>query len=243
MRTNISLVSANIREEFASAANAGIEPTLPNAAPCTYVRLWAWPVFALQRIFGSFAISMRRSQTLYIVTAATVLFSMFLGIVFLLQTGLPSADVIAREAAQRPAIRVSDFNPGDVEIVRLNDLPVIVWRRSEADRKLAASQNYPEAWRHQSTQVLGHPAQVFADDANLTLDHEWFFALAKFPSELSYLLLRAGDYGGFLEGRYLAHFDLSGRILKGGGSENLTVINAKYIDDGKSIQLNLTGRP
>lgn len=185
---------------------------------------------------------MRRPQSLYIVTAVTVLFSVFSSIVLLLQTGLPSADVIAREAAQRPVIKVSDFNPGDVEIIRLNNLPVIVWRRSEADRKLAASQNTPEVWRHQSSQIFGNPERVFADDANLTLDHEWFFALANFPSKLSYVLLRAGNYNGFFEGRYAVHFDLSGRILKGGGSENLTVINAKYIEDGESIQLNLTGR-
>ena len=183
--------------------------------------------------------NMRRPQALYIITTTVVLFSIFLGIFLLARTGMPSADVIAREAAQRPIIRVSDFDPGDVEIVGLNNLPVIVWRRNEADQKLAESQNTPEAWRLQHSRVLGQPETVFADDANLTLDHEWFFAVAKFPSKYSYVILRAGDFQGFFEGRYAAHFDLSGRIRKGGGSGNLMVISAEYIDDRQSIQLNL----
>jgi len=186
---------------------------------------------------------MRRPQTLYIATATAALFSIFVGIFLLARTGLPSADVIARETALRPVIKVSDFDPGDVEIVLLNNLPVIVWRRNEADRKLAASQNTPEAWRLQNSRVFGQPETVFADDANLTLDHEWFFALAKVPSKYGYIILRAGDFEGFFEGRYAAHFDLSGRIRKGGGSGNLTVISAEYIDDGQSIQLNLNGIP
>lgn len=187
--------------------------------------------------------SMRRFQILNIVTATAVLLSVFLSIALLVRTGLPSADVIALEAERRPKIKVSDFSPGDVEIVQLNDLPVIVWRRSEADQQLAASQNSPEEWRYQNSQIFGNPERVFADDNNLTLDQEWFFALGKFPNRFQYVLLRAGDYGGFFEGRYAAHFDLSGRIRRGVGSENLTVIRAEYVDDGESIQLDLTGRP
>lgn len=186
---------------------------------------------------------MRRPETLYIVTATAVLFAIFLGVLMLARTGLPSADVIAREAEQRPVINVSDFDPGDVEIVQLNNLPVIIWRRNEADQRLAESQNTPEAWQLKNSRIFGQPEAVFAADANLTLNHEWFFALAKFPNKFSYVILRAGDFGGFFEGRYAAHFDLSGRIRKGGGSGNLTVISAQYIDDGQRIQLNLDERP
>ncbi|MGI9368047.1 MAG: hypothetical protein ACR2O2_04335 [Ruegeria sp.] len=186
---------------------------------------------------------MRRPNILYIVTTAAVLFTIVLGIILLAQTGLPSADVIAREKAQRPVIKVSDFSPGDVEILLLNNLPIITWRRSEADKHLAASQNTPEEWRQRYSKVLGQTEEVFASDANLTLDHEWFFALAKFPSKFSYVLLRAGDFEGFFEGRYGAHFDLSGRIRKGGGTGNLTVLSAEYTDDGRGIRLNLNGTP
>ncbi|MCT4556235.1 MAG: hypothetical protein N4A53_16255 [Pelagimonas sp.] len=167
--------------------------------------------------------SMRRFHFLYIATATAVLGLVFLVIALLVRTGLPSSDVIAREATLRPIIKVSDFSPGDVKIVQLNNLPVIVWR-------------------HKNSRILGISEEVFADDANLTLDQEWFFALAKFPNRFQYVLLRAGEYGGFFEGRYAAHFDLSGRIRKGGGSENLTVIPAEYVDDGESILLDLTGR-
>lgn len=189
------------------------------------------------------SLGMRRPHTLYIVTAAAVVLSLVLGIVFIARTGLPSADVVAQQAASRPIIKVSDFKPGDVEIVLLNNRRVIVWRRSEADRIVASNQNAPEIWRHQSSRVLGQAQSVFADDSNLTLNDEWFFALAEFSNPYQFLLLRAGDFGGFFEGRYAAHFDLAGRIRNGGGSTNLTVIAAEYVDEGQGIQLHLDGKP
>lgn len=184
---------------------------------------------------------MGRPNTLYIMTAAMVLVSFILGLFFLARTGLPSADVIAQQAASRPVIKVSDFNPGEVRFVNLNSLRVIVWRRDEADKLLAASQNTPERWRHQVSKVFGQAQPVFADDSNLTLNGEWFFALAEFSNPYQNLFLRVGDFEGFFEGRYAAHFDLAGRIRKGGGSFNLTVIEAEYVDDGQGIQLYLDG--
>ncbi len=169
--------------------------------------------------------------------------SLALGIVLIARTGLPSADIMARQAANRPDIKVSDFSPGEVKIVSLNNRRVIVWRRNEADRKLAASQNAPKEWRYKNSRVLGQAESVFADDSNLTLNNEWFFALAEFSSQYQYLQLRAGDFEGFFEGRYAAHFDLAGRVRKGGGSTNLTVIVGEYVDDGQGIQLHLDGKP
>lgn len=184
---------------------------------------------------------MQHPKTLFVVTATAVLLTALVGMIFLARTGLPTADVIAEEQAQR--IKVSDFDAGDVEIVRINNLPIIVWRRDEADKSLAASQNTPDAWPRQYSTILGRSEPVFADDANLTLDGEWFFALVKFPSKYSYVMLRNGDFKGFLEGRYAGHFDLSGRIRTGGLSENLTIISAEYSDDRQSIELNLRGLP
>ncbi|MEO0547697.1 MAG: hypothetical protein AAF035_12190 [Pseudomonadota bacterium] len=176
-------------------------------------------------------------------TAVAVLLSLVAGLLFVMRSSLPSADVIARQTASRPIINVSDFAPGEVKFVTLNSLRVIVWRRDEADKSLAASQNSPADWRYQNSPVLGQTQAVFADDANLTLNGEWFFAVAEFSNPYKYLLLRAGDFGGILEGRYAGHFDLAGRIRKGGGRSNLTVIKAEYVDDGKQIQLDLDGTP
>ncbi|MEO1659193.1 MAG: hypothetical protein AAFR65_15900 [Pseudomonadota bacterium] len=151
--------------------------------------------------------------------------------------------MVAKQAASRPIIKFSDFNPGDVEIVSFNGLRVIVWRRDEADRILAASQNAPQDWRHQNSRVLGQAQSVLADDSNLTLNDEWFFALAEFSNPYQYLLLRAGEFDRFFEGRYAAHFDLAGRIRKGGSSMNFTVIEGEYVDDGQDTQLHLDGKP
>ena len=186
---------------------------------------------------------MGRPHTLYVVTAVAVLLSLFWGLFFLARTGLPSADVIAQQAASRPILNVSDFNPGEVEIVFLSNLRVIVWRRDEADRILAASQNDPDEWPHKNSRILGQAQPVFADDSNLTLNDEWFFALAEFSDPYQYLLLRAGEFDGFVEGRYVVHFDLAGRARKGYCGTNLTVIKAEYVDDGRGILLHLDGKP
>lgn len=185
---------------------------------------------------------MWRPQNLYTITGTAVVFLLFLGVFFLARTGLPSADVVAKETASRPVINVSDYDPGDVEMLLLNNRRVIVWRRSEADQILAESQNTSGAWRHQTSTVSGQAEAVFADDANLTLNGEWFFALAELSKPYQYLLPRAGEFEGFFEGRYAAHFDLAGRVRKGGGSTNLTVIEAEYVDDGHGIRLYLDGK-
>ena len=186
---------------------------------------------------------MQRSNALYILTAAAVLFSLLWGIFLLARTVLPTADVTAQQAADRPIIQVNEFSPGEVEIIALNSHRVVVWRRSDADKKLAAGQNAPEDWRYQNSSVLGKPEPIFADDTNLTLNDEWFFASAEFSNPYQYLLPRAGDFDGFFEGRFANHFDLAGRLRKGGGGKNLTVIEAEYVNDGKSIQLFLNGKP
>ncbi len=186
---------------------------------------------------------MRRPNALYILTAVAVVFSILLGFTQLMRAGLPTADVVAQQVANRPIIQVADFSPGEAEIIFLNSHRVVVWRRNEDDKALAASQNSPQDWRQRKTRILGKPNPVFADDANLTLNEEWFFALAEFSNPYQYLLLRAGDFEGLFEGRYAIHFDLAGRVRKGGSSENLTVIEAEYLDDGRSIQLFLDGKP
>ncbi|MEC7962096.1 MAG: hypothetical protein VX181_15785 [Pseudomonadota bacterium] len=186
---------------------------------------------------------MQRPDTLYILTAAAVVLSLILGVAFLARAGLPSADVSARHAASRPVIKVSDFSPGEPEIVRMNSHWVIVWRRSEADKIRAASQNDPETWQFQYSKVWGQVDPVYADDANLTLNQEWFFALVDFSNPFQHLILGAGDYWGFLEGQYLLHFDLSGRLRKGTNGANLTIVEAAFVDDGEGILLQLDGRP
>ena len=82
---------------------------------------------------------------------------------------------------------------------------------------------------------------MFADDANITLDHEWFFGIAEFRNPYSYIILESGDFDGFFEGRYARHYDLSGRIRKGLTADNLTIVPAAYAADGQRIQLFLNG--
>ena len=186
---------------------------------------------------------MHRPQPLYIITAIFGFLVIAIGFWQLAKTGLVSADVIAAEQARRPFINIADFEPGEPEFVLINGLQIIVWRRDDADKERAALYNNPDAWRHQHSKVLGQSETVFADDANITLDHEWFFGIAEFRNPYSYIILESGDFDGFFEGRYARHYDLSGRIRKGFTADNLTIVPAAYAADGQRIQLFLNGIP
>jgi hypothetical protein len=185
----------------------------------------------------------RSAQTLYVVTAVAFVSLLMLGVFLLGRTGLPSADVVAQVKMDHPLIQVSDYAPGDAKMVKLAERLVIVWRRDEADKALAASQNDPALWLVEYARVLGEPSPVFADDTNLVLEGEWFFALAELPIAYSYLFFPSGDFDGFFATKYAQHYDLSGRVRKGWPKENLTVIRGEFSADRQSIQLDLSGRP
>ncbi len=182
---------------------------------------------------------MKRVNFLYLATASTACIALLVVFNFLLRSMQPSADVVAKVKAQTPRLNVSDFEPGDVRIILRDDLPIIVWRRNEADKALAASQDMPELWRVQYSKVLGHAEPVFASDENLTLNGEWFFAVAEAPGSRGWVpLLRAGNFYGFFDVNRAGHYDLAGRILHQ-GHDNFTVIMAEMLEDGQTIQLDL----
>lgn len=182
---------------------------------------------------------MKKHNFLGIVATSAIFITFVLAGHFLVQTAQPSADVVARVKAQSPSINVDDFQPGDVKIVLLNNLPIVVWRRNEADMALAAIQNDPEIWNEKYSKILGQADPVFADDANLTLDGEWFFAVAYPPDSPGWIpLLRAGNYDGFFDSRYAGHYDVAGRIRLQ-GRNNLTVVAGEMSEDGQTIELNL----
>ncbi len=182
---------------------------------------------------------MKKTNFLYVGTASAICCALLIALYFLIQTAQPSADVVARIEAQTPRLSVDDFAPGDVGVILLDSLPIIVWRRNESDKALAASQDAPDLWKVQYSKVLGHTEPVLATDENLTLNGEWFFAIAEIPESPGWVpLLRTGNYGGFFDVKYAGHYDLAGRI-RHQGRDNLTVVMAEMLEDGKTIQLDL----
>lgn len=175
-------------------------------------------------------------------TLAACIFATITGLGFLVRSGQPSADVLAKQREMYPLVAVSAFQPGDVQHMRLNSRAVIIWRRNDADKALAAQQNDPTLWRFHHSKVLGGANPVFASDENLTLEGEWLIVLAEHEATFARpLLLRAGDYGGLFEGHYATHYDLAGRSLKG-LAENLTIIASSFTEDRRHIRLDLSGK-
>jgi hypothetical protein len=181
---------------------------------------------------------------LYILTGSAVAVTLFLALGALVRAGQPSADQLALSAAQRPVIEVADFAPGDVEIRMFDGLPIVIWRRNAADMELAALQDDPDLWWVSHSQVLGLPNPVFASDENLTIGGEWFIALVWIPVGFQTAAhARRGDFDGFFDMHYANHYDLSGRLRKGYGGPNMTIVRAELSEDGRTIQLDLRRLP
>lgn len=186
---------------------------------------------------------MQKPNLLYVSTAAAITVIVFVSGYYLIRSGQPSAEVAAQEEANRPYIDVADFAPGDAKVLLLKGRPIIVWRRDKADMALAELQNTPSHWTNDLSKILGKLEPVFADDANLTLDGEWFIALGEFPNSSPYIpLLRTGDFEGFFDMHWASHYDLSGRFRSGVRSANLTIVSAEYANDGQHIRLDLRER-
>lgn len=182
---------------------------------------------------------MSKPNFLYVVTVSAICLTIIMAGSFLVRTAQPSADVIAAIEAKFPEVQVEDYEPGDVRIVFLDNLPIIVWRRDEADMALAAEQDDPKSWKVKDSKVLGHPERIYAEDKNLTLNGEWFFAVGEVPESRGHIaLLRAGNFAGFFGPHHADHYDLAGRI-RHQGRENLTIVSAEMSADKKTIQLDL----
>ncbi|GAA6181369.1 hypothetical protein NBRC116594_28070 [Shimia sp. NS0008-38b] len=182
---------------------------------------------------------MKETNFLYVTTALATCLAMMVGGYFLARTAQPSADVLAAMEEATPSINVGDFEPGEVRVLRLGNLPIIVWRRDEADMALANRQNDASSWKVKYSSVLGRAEPLYAEDANLTLNGEWFFAVAHAPGSPGWVpLLRAGNFDGFFDVKYAGHYDLAGRI-RYQGRDNLTVVLAELSEDGQTIQLDL----
>ena len=182
---------------------------------------------------------MHRPHFLYVLTAAMFGVIVLLVGYFMGRTLQPSADMRAKMELWRPSIAVDDFEPGDVRVVMLDDLPIFVWRRDAADMALAARQNDPSGWMVTKSRILGQNEPVFADDANLTLNGEWFFAVARIEDNFGHVPLpRAGRFERFFEMRRATHYDLAGRVRYQGWN-NLVVVRGEMSEDGKTIILDL----
>ena len=134
---------------------------------------------------------------------------------------------------------MADFQPGDVRVLKMGGLPVVIWRRNDEDKALAKRQD--EAFLFfETSDSTGSRMPVKAKDKNLTVNGEWFLAVAASPYGGCVVLPRTGDFHGFFDPCKGSHFDLAGRWGKGPGGTNLTVVTARIHEDQQHLELDLT---
>jgi ubiquinol-cytochrome c reductase iron-sulfur subunit len=187
---------------------------------------------------------MIRDKILYFITATTALFGLLMTGYFIIQTGRPSADVLAKYEETQHLIRISDYEPGEPRLVVINNAPIIVWRRDAEEIKLAKLQDLKVLWPVPLSYPTSKHSFQIASDADLTIDHEWFFALARIPNSMGCVMhSKAGDFHGFFDPCRGNHFDLAGRWRKGSSPNNLWFVPAQKTEDGKFIKLTLDHLP
>ena len=188
---------------------------------------------------------MTRDNALYFFTAATALFGLLMVGYFIIQSGRPSADVLAKYEETQHLIRISDYEPGETRLVVINNAPIIVWRRDAEEIKLAKLQDIKVIWPVPVSYPTSKHSFQIASDADLTIDHEWFFALARNPNSFGCnVYSKMGDFHGFYDPCRGSHFDLTGRWQKGpSGSGNLWFVPAKKTEDGNFIKLTVDHLP
>lgn len=184
---------------------------------------------------------MKRNNLIYIVTSAFAAFVVLASGYYLVKSMYPSADVLTDYDYNNPVIKIADFDPGDAKVIHLNEIPIIAWRRNSEDIRLAKQQDDPDLWISQYSYISEQSNPDFAHDADLTLNQEWFFALARSPDGFGCVVrVREGEYEGFFDPCRSVHFDLAGRVRKGASAANLVVVSADFTEDGQHIKLDLT---
>lgn len=187
---------------------------------------------------------MKQLSFLYLATGGWFVLTVIAGVYYLFQATLPAEDVTSVPKSTVYTLSVKSFEPGQTAMFRLDDAPVVVWRRDFAQKV-------------QALELLGVD---FSGNANLleevratdeieiepgrVLHFEWFVVSPINTGGIGCIVRSdAGDLGGFYDPCQDVHFDLWGRVRIGPTEADLQALPWNISEDGNEIIVNVGGAP
>lgn len=186
----------------------------------------------------------QRGVLLYYVTAAFSVFVVGSGIFFLSASMKPTADVEARYRNDVHSVWLENWKPGDVRTLRLDEKPIVLWRRDITEIAAAMAQIDPDVSKEEWLNVLNDGTFAFEIGPEAYNRLEWFIASPINVGGYGCIVHpKVGDYDGFLDPCQAVHFDMWGRPKAGPTTENLKVTPAWFSEDLQSVYLDLSDMP
>ncbi|WP_170409337.1 hypothetical protein [Ruegeria atlantica] len=187
---------------------------------------------------------MKKSNFLYYAAGGWLFLAVMAGVYFLFQATLPSADVARVSRPTVYTLDVENFEPGQSATFRLDQVPVVIWRRDFKQKvqalellgvEINGNANFLEEVRV-NEEIEIEPDRV--------LRFEWFVVSPINTGGHGCIALPdAGDLGGFYDPCQDVHFDLWGRVRKGPTNMDLQVLPWSISDDSSAIIVDVSNAP
>ncbi|WP_170333325.1 hypothetical protein [Ruegeria arenilitoris] len=181
---------------------------------------------------------------MYYATGGWLFLTVMAGVYYLFQAMLPSADVAS---VPRPAVYtldVENFEPGQSAMFRLDEVPVIIWRRNFEQKVQALELLGFEFNSNASLLDEVRANEEIEIEPDRVLRFEWFVVSPINTGGYGCIVRPvSGDLGGFYDPCEDVHFDLWGRVGKGPTEVDLQVLPWSISDDRSAITVDVSNAP
>lgn len=187
---------------------------------------------------------MKKNIFLYYATVGWLVLAVMAGVYFLFQAMLPSADVASVSRPTVYTLGVESLEPGQSTTFRIDEVPVVVWRR-DFEQKVQALEILGVDFNGNASLLEEVRAnQEIEIEPDRVLRFEWFVVSPINIGGYGCIVLPdAGDLGGFYDPCQDVHFDLWGRVGKGPTEVDLQVLPWSISDDDSAIFVDVSNAP
>lgn len=188
--------------------------------------------------------NMKQSKPLYFATGGMLVVSVAVGVHFLFKTMSPTADITNAPRNTVYTLSVEGFEPGHIATYRLDDVPVVVWRRNFEQKVQALDLLGVEVSGNADLLEEVRVTDEIEIEPNLVLNFEWFVVSPINTGGYGCIVLSgAGNSGGFFDPCQGVHFDLWGRVQSGPTEVDLQVPPWNISDDASVITVDVGKAP
>jgi ubiquinol-cytochrome c reductase iron-sulfur subunit len=188
--------------------------------------------------------AMKRQNFLYWATGGWLVLIVMIGMYFLFQATMPSADVTNQPRSTIYVLSVDNIEPGQARSFVVGDVPIVVWHRDFA-QKIEALEllGIDVSENPDLLEKVRSNGEIEIEPGRL-LRSEWFVVSPINTGGYGCVVLsNAGDFGGFLDPCQDVHFDLWGRVQTGPTKTGLQVLSWTISHDGNTITVDVDDAP